>query len=226
MMYRLTPLIFLVLFSCSLWPFRTGGDVDVVSMKSSRKALIGIGTIENRDSRFDPYANKNLIDMLSFEMSQRGYGTIKSDTSFAVERRRLEELKKLPSPGKTKDETADLLPERLRAVAGEIRPTGYTSIGDELLSPDEIRTLASRDNTTYFIQGAISRTEAGTLLEQAENFAVFLEVFNRNGDKVGAINFTVEGKSLQESPFLKTVCKRIARAFDEQIHSTSPYRTY
>lgn len=226
-MKTLTPLlILLATVSCSLLPFRNPGDVDVVATKAGRKAVVGIGTIENRDSRFDPYTNKNLVDMLSFEMLQRGYGIVRSDTSFAAERRRQEELKRLPAPGKTKDETADLLPERLRSVAGEIRPSGYLSMGEELLSSEEIRALSSRDNTTYFMQGAISRTEAGTLLEQEENFAVFLEVFNKNGEKVGAINFTVGGKSLQESPFLKTVCKRIARAFDEQIHGGGPYRTY
>jgi len=219
MMRRIFFLLILLMFACNSWFLRSRGDVSVVAIRGPRKATIALGNIENRDSHYDAYANRNLLDMLAFEMVERGYGTVKSDLAVAFERRRQEELKRRQATQKnTGDETADLLPEKLRTVAGETRPSGYL-MGDEMLSPDEVRVVATRDNANYFLQGAISRTDAGNLLEREENFLVFLDVYNRNGEKVGVIAFAVRGNSLKDSPFMKSVCTRIAAAFDEQIQS-------
>ena len=56
------------------------------------------------------------------------------------------------------------------------------------------------------------------LLDSEESFLVILHFHNAAGIRIGAVNFTVRGRSLAEAVFLKQVCARITRAFDERIH--------
>ena len=193
--------------------------MQVVSQQK-QKASIGIGVIESRDLRFNPYSSQNLKDLLAFELMARGYQAQTSDLSF-VQTARLETLRArmeaLNKPGK-KDETSDLMPPNLRGVAGELRPMdNYMQTGEAGLTRDEIQKVVGRDQIDYYLQGSISRSESGNVLEIEESFLVMMNVFNREGMKIAAIGFAVRGNSLQDSEFMKAVCSRIARGFDEQI---------
>ncbi|MBX7086648.1 MAG: lipoprotein [Leptospirales bacterium] len=208
--------IALAFSSCSFLTWKSSGNVEVANLKSKQKARVSLGMIQTRDSRSDPYSARNLQDMLAFEMANRGY--------LATRARHPAKTEQTPGPASTPpakpDETTDLFPEKMRNLAGETRPQNGYGRADDLLDPTEIRQVMNQDGSNYFLQGAISRTESGNLLEMEENFMIFLEVYNQTGERTGMITFTVGGNSLQSAPFLKAVCARIAKAFDDQVAST------
>ncbi|MCB1318083.1 MAG: lipoprotein [Leptospiraceae bacterium] len=111
-----------------------------------------------------------------------------------------------------------LFPEHLRGIAGELTAAQVVDQPERrLLTLPEIQTISSHNQYDFFIQGAISRTEAGLLLDIEENALVFLEIFDQQGRRVGAINFTVNERSLGSARFLQDVAARIAAAFHQEI---------
>lgn len=200
----------LLLANCSTlaWyslPFLKPGDVEALTTQG-QKGVVGIGFIEDRNS--NPFLARNFQDQLSFELSARGFTTTILETPSPAP--------SSPTANPAKDDTSDLLPEGLRRVAGETR-AGELPRQPTMLRPDQIRTAAARGNLNYVIQGAISRTETGTILELEETAMVSLDVYKTTGEKIGAINFTVKGYSLSDAPLLKSVCRRIAQGFETQI---------
>jgi hypothetical protein len=122
-------------------------------------------------------------------------------------------------PYRIYDDTYQLLPERLRSIAGEHAAPGPEQRFDNRhLTMEEIRTLAKSNTFDYYIQGAISRTETGLLLETKESTLVFLEIFDAEGRRVGAINMSLDDATLRQASFLRTITERIALAFHRQIH--------
>lgn len=123
-----------------------------------------------------------------------------------------------PRSGPPTDESYDLLPERLRNIAGEgTAAVRQSRIEDRLLTSAEIKQLGQANQFQYFMQGAVGRTESGILLDAEENTLVFIQVYSREGRKVGAINFTVSDRSLHQADFLQNVAERIAASFDESL---------
>lgn len=179
---------------------------------------VGLGFIENRDIRFTPHAAGNFRNMLEFELSRSGY--------------RVQELDYrvlsgggggLPAKTKAGSKDNDLLPKNLRNVAGE-SGAGYNVRArpwERPLNSAEIKAMAQANGLRYLVQGAVGRSETGPLLESQEATLVFLSIFDASGNKVGLINFSVQGRDLGEAPFLRTVCERIAQAFRSGISGGS-----
>ena len=118
------------------------------------------------------------------------------------------------------DDTYHLLPDRLRSIAGELQPPDAIETGEERqLTMREIRDLSAHNKFDYYIQGAISRTESGLLLDLEESTFVFLEIFDARGERVGAINLSIDDATLKKASFLQTVSEQIATAFHRQIHA-------
>lgn len=298
------------------------GDVRAVQSPEAPGAIVAIGFIENRDTRFSPFASKNFIDMLEFELMQLNYEIAEADLSGladardprretraraadeedvdamidrmrkeprdseylidevdpdvegrtgntpeadrprrddgatqtegdaeaadeaangesdeaeaapaedaneadagtsdetneeAAENRRTTEGESPRRPLPIRDDTRDMLPEELKYIAGEQAPRELrTGPEERLLKQREIEAIGAKGEFDYYVQGAIGRMETGYLLELEENTLIFLEIYNKEGRKVGAINFTVDNRTLQQADFLRDVAERIARNF-------------
>lgn len=123
-------------------------------------------------------------------------------------------------PYRIYNDTYHLLPDRLRSIAGELQPPDAIETGEERqLTMREIRDLSAHNKFDYYIQGAISRTESGLLLDLEESTFVFLEIFDARGERVGAINLSIDDATLKKASFLQTVSEQIATAFHRQIHA-------
>ncbi|MCR9141876.1 MAG: lipoprotein [bacterium] len=121
-------------------------------------------------------------------------------------------------PATINDGTRDLLPLRLRTIAGELQPLERViDPEDRRLTGVEIARIASSNNLDYYIQGAIGRTETGLILETEQNTLVFLEVFDPQGERIGAINISVNDETLKRSSFLQQISAEIIEAFDREI---------
>ncbi|MCB1327148.1 MAG: lipoprotein [Spirochaetales bacterium] len=229
-----------LLMQCSL--FGPRGDVRIATASGRERATIAFGFIEDRHDRFTPHATANFADMLSFELMQRNYRVIEADRSvlrpdpvaaaqeaireqerLLQERRNSESQPNSQTRARTnnssgmQDETRDLLPERLRYVAGEI---AYASRPDDpterLLRPSEIQKLHETVAFDFFLQGAVGATDTGLLLETEESSLIFLDIYGASGTRVGAISFTVTEESLKEASFLREVAERIADEFSRR----------
>ncbi|MEQ9363716.1 MAG: lipoprotein [Leptospirales bacterium] len=121
-------------------------------------------------------------------------------------------------PSNINDGTRDLLPLRLRNIAGELEPRErVVDPENRRLSGEEIARLARSNKLDFYIQGAIGRTETGLVLETEENTLVFLEVFDPRGERVGAINISINDETLKRSSFLQQISAEIIEAFDREI---------
>lgn len=186
-------------------------SVRVATTRGSGQTLV-IGSMEYRDLRFLPYTLHNFRNMLEFELISRGYNV-------SIVEAKPARTTHAPKGKDRKVKTDDLMPTKFRSVAGEtppidIGPTGQRSVR---LNESEIRTLAKRSPFRYFLQGAIGSSESGSLLEIEENVLVFLTVHDDSGRQVGAITYTVAGRSFENAEFLQLLCSRIATAFHERI---------
>lgn len=299
----------LVLLFCALSAACSSSEVRVVKTQPNEVANVGIGFIENRDVRFNPFSSKNFTDMLGFELMERGYqigevdyevlskpgdaerkvepeaeekepapaeeaseesgdemmdesgddglndtdtieeepsadeetapvgggddentyagdaGLVRTDES-VVENSRPARRSRVTEDGyidaydpKQYDATYDLLPRRLRDIAGETRaPERVVQPDARRLSAEEIQRISGSSQLDYFIQGAIGRTETGLLLEVEENTLVFLEIFDPQGRRVGAVNFVIDNETLKRASFLQEISQEIAKKFHAQIH--------
>jgi len=186
------------------------------------KATVGIGYIENRDSRYSPYAGSNFISMLEFELIESGYTIIRpkiadpktqhASTASAV-------AKKTESAQKSPTDTSDLLPERMRHVAGEQKPqpshNRKSGTPESFVSAQEIAAMGEQFD--YYLEGAVSKTETGQLLEIKEGSMIFIHLYDRNGKRLGAINFTSSKANILEPTFMKKVCRSIIQALDREL---------
>lgn len=121
-------------------------------------------------------------------------------------------------PASINDGTRDLLPRRLRNIAGELEPRQRVIEPENRpLTEKEVARLAQSNDLDYYIQGAIGRTETGLILETEENTLVFLEVFGPNGERVGAINISINDETLKRSSFLQQISAEIVEAFAREI---------
>ncbi len=304
----------LVMLSCALFAACSSSEVRVVKTQSNEVANVGIGFIENRDVRFNPFSSKNFTDMLGFELMERGYriGEVQyevlEDKDAPEERKLVPDSEESAEPATDEaademleesgeemqddsdspedvdsleedaepaaeeetapvgggddentyagdaglvqvsdsvvenarparrsrvtedgyidaydprdyDATYDLLPRRLRGIAGETRaPERIVKPDARRLSAQEIERISGKSDLDYFIQGAIGRTETGLLLEVEENTLVFLEIFDPQGRRVGAVNFVIDDDTLKRATFLQEISQEIAKKFHAQIH--------
>lgn len=192
---------------------RSKGNVEAISTRGARAGTLALGLIENRDYHYGANVAQDLSDLLTFELLKAGYQVQVVDPSL------IEALEPATpaAPKKNSDDTRDLMPEYMRNLAGEMRPRVADRVRTRFLNPDEIRKLSQKTSFQYFLQGAISRNEAGNLVDPEESFLVMVNAFNADGTRSGAISFTVRNTSLAEAGFLKQVCARIAQAFDQQV---------
>lgn len=199
------------------------GEVRVAAPGQTERARIAFGALLDRGSSFAPFATDNLADMLRFELMERNYRIV--ETNYAVltpPAPAAAPAANAPGPANAGerrtapdgDPTRSLLPDRLRASAGEysgfVRPDDPST---RRLQGAEIARLGEASQFDFFIQGAVSAGELGVLLEVEENALIFLDVYNRKGELLGAINFSVDRESLRQTDFLKRTCARIADGF-------------
>lgn len=211
MRLNLTLLCFslMLLLSC-----RSTGRVEAIAYKSNRIAGVTLGYLETRDLRYDARPSADIGDMLTYELERLGY-TVTPANFETLDRR-----SQPASNGKT--EPNDLMPEAMRGLAGETAPRIRSNIGQRHLNADEIRQMYTTSSFNYFVQGAISRSESGNLLEPESGYTILLSVFGPDGKKTGAVSFTVQNNDLADSSLLRSVCSRMAHAFDSQIHKGLP----
>lgn len=236
-MYKIAYLILLlitILTNCNIlgkW-LRSSGNVESAKLKLSTGQIIGIGAIENRDPKmsYSPFMVRNFQDMIQFELINMGYLLVEvkqteTENDDAKREKEIQDLSK-QSVKEEKNEkdtkitsnAEDLLPQKLRTIAGE-KAAQARIFGQEenQLSSKQIAKISNERKLDYFIQGAVGNNESGTLLDIDHNALVFLKIYNKQGVMIGVINFTVNGRTLFEAPFLKDVCKRIANHFSEKI---------
>lgn len=212
-MKRALPILLLALAAC-----KSGGQIDAVNLRSTDSMpKVQLGLIESRDLGTSLHASADMADLFTFELQKLGYQVQPFDM------RSLDSGERADPKKQTPDQTADLMPEYMRGLAGELRPrAGGDYFRERFLASEEIRKAAAKTSFTYFVQGSLSRSEAGDLLEPDQSYLVLLTVYDAQGVKAGALTFTVKNTSLPESSFLKDVCARMARTFDLQIHRRQP----
>ncbi len=112
----------------------------------------------------------------------------------------------------------EIFPQRLQSLAGEISPLRpQQSPSARHLAATEIAKLGASQEFDFFIQGAVATTEQGVLLEVEQDSLVFLHVYGKTGEQLGALNFTVSRENLRNAAFLKEVVGRIADRFAEKF---------
>lgn len=196
---------------------KSTGQIDAVTLRASDSVpRVHIGLIESRDLGTAHHASSDMADLFTFELQKLGYQVQPLDT------RQLESGEKTDGKKQQADDTSDLMPEYMRGLAGEIRPRPGDAYRDRFLGSEEIKKVAARANFTYFVQGSLSRSEAGDLLEPDQSYLVLLTAYDAQGQKAGALTFTVKNTSLSEATFMKEVCARMARTFDQTIHKRQP----
>ncbi len=233
---------FIQFFGCSSISklFRSSGKIQMAMVKTGSPKTITIGAIENRDFRYSPHLIKNFHDMLQFQLISLGFQVSELDGSFADSKQNMadqasinnieseenkadKQEKSQIDPAKNQvDKTAsvaDLLPDNLKTIAGEHNEKSMSGHIPELkmLAQDEIQKLSKQKKFDYFIQGAMGNNESGTLLSTDDNSLIFLKIYDTGGIMIGALNFTVNGRTLLDAPFLKDVCYRISENISQKM---------
>lgn len=207
--------------------------VQLTLMEADRPHIL-IGHIENRDLRFNPYDHKNFADMLSFELIRAGYTVSSLDFNARMTRQDksptggtdathpAEDYPLLPAQEtyidskvlNERDPAGDMLPRAFRNLAGEARQLPSTPVAEpKRLLPEEIRKYIAGSNAQFFFQGSIGRSESGMLLELSEDTLIFLEIHDRRGSKIAAMNVVLENRSLKRAELLRKTAIQIARRF-------------
>lgn len=223
---KANPSLLLLLFCVQCHLIWERGAVRVAAPGQAERARVAFGILEDRGSSFAPFATENLADMLRFELMERNYRIVETNYAALIPPASAPAPAAAPGanpsgrpanerrPAPENDPTRSLLPERLRSSAGEFagleRPDDPAS---RRLRSAEIARIGEASQFDFFIQGAVSAGELGVLLEVEENALIFLDVYNRQGDLLGAINFSVDRESLRKTDFLQHTCARIADGF-------------
>ena len=177
-----------------------------------------IGCIENRGTRFSPYITKNFVDMLKFELINEGF-FITSLPPHAIQKLCKKRIDMISSKTvSTNDSITNLLPVNIKDFAKNQKDV--SDIKTELnifLTKKEIIKLAKDYNFDYILQGSISVRGNYDILEEEDNSLLFLEIIDKKGRQVGVINFYVEGKSLNENPYLQKVSANISSGIRSKI---------
>jgi len=177
-----------------------------------------IGYIENRGTRFSPFTTKNFVDMLKFELLKEGF-LITSLPPHAIQKlckKRKDMISSNTVP--RNDSITNLLPVNIKDFAKNQKTV--FDIKTELnifLTKKEITKLAKDFNFDYILQGSISVRGTNDILEEEDNSLLFLEIIDKKGRQAGVINFYVEGKSLNENPYLQRVSANISRGIRSKI---------
>lgn len=185
--------------------------VEGTKQEEKPRALILLGHLENRDTRYIPYTSENFRDMLKFEFLKAG---------FALEKMDMEEYQDFIQKDEydLSDKVGDL-PLKFKPAAGE-NFFPYRKPVNKNLNSKQIVFLGEATKFTYFIQGAIALHHEGKLLEEKENNLFFLNIYNNTGRQIGMISFTIEERSLQEAELLKKLCNTVVKTFQEKIKDT------
>lgn len=198
--------------------FFNSGTVRYASIKEKGKGIYLIGYIENRDSYFDPYGAKNLVNMLKFEFIRSGYDILQ-----------LEDVLKSQEPNPFAN-ASTTLPQGInenknpQAVTGSETPSITKIAGEKtifsvetepkILRAIEIKNLANNVKFDYYIQGAVAMNDNRKLLNKKESGIIFLEIYDKNGKITGSLNYTVEDRVFTEAVLLKDVCTKIVKKID------------
>lgn len=186
--------------------------VEGTKQEEKPKAIIMLGHLENRDTRYIPYTSENFRDMLKFEFLKAGFEIDKMDPEDYSYYFPKDEY--LPS-----DKIGDL-PLKFKPSAGE-NFFPYRRHTTKNLNSKQINFLADATKFTYFIQGAVALHTDGRILEAKESNFIFLNIYNSAGRQVGMINFTIEERTLYEAELLKKLCNSVVKTFQEKIKETS-----
>ncbi len=192
--------------------FRSSGTYQSALATKAKKSILLFGKIENRDSRYTPYLVDNFRDMLQtqiielgIEIYDKGSKPSRNATIPSVE------------PQETQKEFKPLsLSEGLNTILlkssinKDYNENFLSEKKSEILNSEDIKELAAEHQFNFFIQGAIGNNSSGTLLQEDENSLVFLKLYNPDGKLVGAINYSVSGRTLAEANLLREVSKIIA----------------
>lgn len=214
--------IFNYFLSCST------SKVRITLSKKPKYGQIAIGFIEDRNTRFSQFTIKNFIDMLQFELMSKGFG-ISSLSKIKIQ----ESQKKASSAKKSRgrkgkkddqwenmdDDIESLLPDYIRNISKRMNAqNSNTELPDKHLSSKEIILAAKQADFDFVLQGAISQVESGPFIEVENSVLLFLEIVTQKGKKIGAINFYVKGKFIQEAPYLQEICSEIAAGLAQKLY--------
>lgn len=176
---------------------------------------ITIGYIEDRCVNYSPYISNNFSDMLEFELASIGYKTILIKNTSNVEIPVVSENKQL---SQNKNDLDNILPASAISANSQENTGKFSRFGvPKYLYSDEIAKLAINYKFDYYVQGSISQYDTGELLNQQSNGIILLEVYNKDGLKIGSISYTIGNASFEESDYLKTISSKIADKIGETI---------
>ncbi len=196
--------LFICIFSCNSAKMRA------VIIKGEPSVVFAIGYIEDRFTNYIPFTIDNFVDMLQFEMMNNGMGIIDVPGSAA--------LGHANKNGKAdRDNIKTLLPAHAQNIYSDVKNKNRANSLGRHLSKHEVADVADKYKFGYFIQGAISQTETDDILEEEKNCLIFLELVNKNGIKIGAVNYYIEGRSFQEVGNLHKICLDISNELKEKL---------
>lgn len=212
----------IIFFTGSLLFISCNTKVRVIPGSEKPKAKLVIGFIENRNSSYQPFVVQNFIDMLSFELRKEKNEVL----VLTSERKSAQEANFKPQADSHNKDSQKMEGAKNRAsenanIKGDSDELLEKIIIENLvrkerarksLSSQQIKKYLEKKDYDYFVQGSISQSESGSLLDTTENSMLFLNFYDKNGKVSLSVNHFLRDKNFNDGKELSKICGEIAHS--------------
>ncbi|MCG6167176.1 lipoprotein [Leptospira sp. FAT2] len=179
------------------------------------KANYQIGYLENRDFRFDPFRIKNFISLLKFEIIRGGNGLVEDGSESDPSKNSTSAPQQTPSSTVQNPEAKDSVspPVPTQAMQAMTNPEGVKPNSDattaaakdtkRMLTETEIKSLSTKTNFDYYLQGSFGMSDNGSILDRNFTTLIFIDVYDKTGKLIRTVSYAQESKNFSEADDLR-----------------------
>ena len=187
----------------------SAGEINGIASAANKPVLnISIGHIECRQCQYENNLVKNFKDSLIFHLYRKNISIIAIDpTIYDFQKTVAGEDQKTP------DRTSDLYPDYFKKLAGEIKPEILRPVETRSLYGNEIRNLKDKYAFDYYLQGALSRKNSGFLMDDPEEYSLYLHIYDNEGNRKGLLQLSRNQKKKSSEDAVQILAGKAAENF-------------